>query len=295
MRAVRIEPTFDAWREAARDLLARGAEPAEILWSDGMAEESLFGGGETATPPAAPTTAAPKVTAEFLDLARTAAAHSDPRRWALLYRLLWRLTRGGEPRLLGNAADPEVLQARQWCKAVGRDIHKMHAFVRFRLVGTDEETGRERFVAWFEPEFRIVRLAAPFFEKRFHGMDWSILTPWECAHWDGERLMFTPGVAPGGAPEGDALDDLWRTYYRSTFNPARLKVNAMLAEMPKKFWKNLPEAALIPNLIAESRRRVRTMLDTEERPVKPLSKNPYLEALRKKNEEPPTNPNDSAG
>jgi DNA polymerase len=285
MRAVRIEPTFESWRTAARDLLARGVDPAGILWTDDVAEESLFGGEAPPGPPAAPTTAAPKVSAEFLDLARTAAAHTDPRRWALLYRLLWRLTRGGEPGLLGNAADPGVLLARQWCKAVGRDIHKLHAFVRFRLVGTDEETGRERFVAWFEPEFRIVRLAAPFFEKRFHGMDWSILTPWECAHWDGERLMFTPGVAPDAAPEGDALDDLWRTYYRSTFNPARLKVRAMLAEMPKKYWKNLPEAPLIPDLIAGSRRRVQGMLEAEERPVKEAPATAYLKALRRKNEE----------
>ncbi len=256
MRAVRIEPTFESWRAAARDLLARGVDPAATLWTDDAAEESLFGSGEPPVPPAAPNTAAPKVTAEFLEMARSVAAHSDPRRWALLYRLLWRLTRGGEPRLLGNAADPEVLLVRQWCKAVGRDIHKMHAFVRFRKVGTDEATGREQFVAWFEPEFRIVRLAAPFFEKRFHGMDWSVLTPWDCAHWDGERLHFTPGVTPEAAPEGDALDELWRTYYRSIFNPARLKVHAMLAEMPKKYWKNLPEAPLIPDLIAGSQRRV---------------------------------------
>ena len=56
------------------------------------------------------------------------------------------------------------------------------AGIRFRLVGTDEATGREQFVAWFEPEHRIVQLAAGFFEKRFASVDWSILTPHECAH-----------------------------------------------------------------------------------------------------------------
>ncbi|TIV03003.1 MAG: uracil-DNA glycosylase, partial [Mesorhizobium sp.] len=34
------------------------------------------------------------------------------------------------------------------------------------------------------------------------------------------------------------------------FNPARLKVKAMQKEMPKKYWRNLPEASLIPDLIA---------------------------------------------
>jgi DNA polymerase len=280
MRTVIIQPTFESWRDTARQLLAQGVKPGDILWSDDPSDTTLFPGEA----PAAPSFPAPKVSAAFLDMARSAAAHTDPRRWALLYQLLWRHARLGEKHLLELATDPELRLARLWCKAVGRDIHKMHAFVRFRLIGTDEHTGREQFVAWFEPEHRIVRLATPFFERRFHGMDWSILTPWECAHWDGHTLHFTPGMPKNEATDGDALDYLWRTYYRNIFNPARLKVNAMQSEMPKKYWKNLPEASLIPGLIADSQRRVNSMLETEERPVKPVPKNAYLDSLRKMNE-----------
>ena len=108
-------------------------------------------------------------------------AHKDPRRWSTLYRLLWRLTHGGERHLLSIPTDVDVRIVQGWCKAIGRDIHKMHAFVRFRLVGTDEDparegrggdTAREQFVAWFEPEHRIVRLAAPLFHKPSRD-DWS--------------------------------------------------------------------------------------------------------------------------
>lgn len=281
MRTISIDPTFESWRDAARGLLNQGVDPGDVLWSDEASVVPLF---EDITACGMPSSA-PRVSAAFMDMARTAAAHTDPRRWALLYQLLWRHTRGGEKHLLELATDPDVRLARLWCKAVGRDIHKMHAFVRFRLVGKDGTSGREQFVAWFEPEYRIVRLASPFFEKRFHGMDWSILTPWECAHWDGATLHFTPGIRRDPAGGEDALDEMWRTYYRSIFNPARLKINAMRAEMPKKYWKNLPEAPLIPELIADSRRRVRTMLETEERPVKPAPKNAYLESLRRMNEE----------
>lgn len=283
MRTIVIEPTFESWRDAARALLASRVPPDEILWCDDAREASLFAADEGPLPSGP----VPTVSAAFLDMARSAAAHIDPRRWGLLYQMLWRHTHGGERHLLMLSTDPEVRLAQQWCKAVGRDIHKMHAFVRFRLVGTDPATGREQFVAWFEPENRIVRLAAPFFRKRFAGMDWSILTPWECAHWDGTSLFFTPGVSRGEAPDEDALDDLWRTYYRSIFNPARLKVNAMQSEMPKKYWKNLPEAPLIADLISGSRKRVQSMMETEERPVKPAPKNAYLESLRRKNEESP--------
>ena len=283
MRTVVIQPVFESWRESARDLLALRVPPDEVLWSDDAQEASLF------EPPseAVPRVAVPKVPSAFLDIARTAAAHNDPRRWGVLYRVLWRLTHGGEGHLLAVATDRDTRQLQQWCKAIGRDIHKMHAFVRFRLVGKDDATGREQFVAWFEPEHRIVRLATGFFEKRFAGMDWSILTPHECAHWDGHALHFTPGVPRSAAPDNDALDDLWRTYYRSIFNPARLKVRAMQAEMPKKYWKNLPEAPLIAELIASSDSRVEKMLRTEERPVKPAPKNAYLDTLREMNNQQP--------
>ena len=38
---------------------------------------------------------------------------------------------------------------------------------------------------------------------------------------------------------------MWKTYYASIFNPARVKVKAMTKEMPKKYWRNMPETALI--------------------------------------------------
>ena len=117
----------------------------------------------------------------------------------------------------------------------------------------------EQFVAWFEPEHRIVRLATPFFEKRFAGMDWSILTPYECAHRDGTRLHFTAGVSRSSAPDEDALDDLWRTYYRNIFNPARVKISAMQSEMPKKYWRNMPETQAIPGMLRAARGRTAAM------------------------------------
>ena len=279
MRTVIIQPFFEGWRERARELLALRVPPGEVLWSDEPGESGLF----TATDEFSRRSSVPKVPTAFLDIARSVAVHRDPRRWGVLYRVLWRITHGSERHLLAVATDADMRQLMLWNKAVGRDIHKMHAFVRFRLVGKDESTGREQFVAWFEPEHRIVRLAAGFFEKRFAGMDWSILTPDECAHWNGSELQFTPGVPRQAAPDEDALDDLWRTYYRSIFNPARLKVRAMQSEMPKKYWKNLPEAELIAGLIAGSDERVKRMLNTEERPPRPAPKNAYLDSLQEMN------------
>jgi DNA polymerase len=135
----------------------------------------------------------------------------------------------------------------------------MRAFVRFREVPTDAGPW---FVAWFEPQHLIVEANVPFFRGRFANMRWSILTPDACAHWDPDKREATlsPGVPRSAAPAEDAAEALWLTYYASIFNPARVKISAMTSEMPRHYWKNLPEAAIIPQLLAESRDRVDAMV-----------------------------------
>ncbi|MET0269460.1 MAG: UdgX family uracil-DNA binding protein, partial [Sphingomonas sp.] len=139
-----------------------------------------------------------------------------------------------------------------------RDIHKMRAFVRFReLAGEDRAP---RYVAWFEPSHHIVRHNAGFFMRRFTGMHWSILTPELSIHWDGTALSEGPGATRTDAPAGDPVEDVWKTYYASIFNPARVKVGTMLKEMPKKYWRNMPETALVPQLLAGAQSREAGMI-----------------------------------
>ena len=78
---------------------------------------------------------------------------------------------------------------------------------------------------------------------------------------DFPRLAIGPGASKADAPAEDAAEELWKTYFRSIFNPARLKVKAMTAEMPKKYWRNLPEASLIPDLIAGAEKSAREMIE----------------------------------
>ena len=277
MLTLTVENDFEDWREKARALLLAGISPARIIWEE-PGQRGLF---ETDRPLPPPTTApAPRVSREFLSLAETIAHHCSAERWALLYRTLWRLTLGGESNLLKRTTDPDVSRLFRMRKEISRDIHKMHAFVRFKKTGENSKTGRERFMAWFEPDHRIMPLTAKFFQKRFTGMDWVIFTPTGSASWDGKNLCHGPGVDKVEVPE-EKLDELWRGYYKSIFNPARLKVKAMQAEMPKKYWHNLPESDLIESLISGSRHRVQGMLEEHLRPTTSGGKNPYLKHLRK--------------
>ncbi len=248
-----IEPTFAAWRARARILLAGDVAPGRVLWTDG-AQEALFAGIVETCPEGQVATS--RVPAEFVALAEVAAYHRDPGRWALMYRVLYRLARG-ESALLERVTDPDVVELRGRVQAVRRDEHKMHAFVRFRRV--EDETG-ERFIAWHRPDHYIVRLAAPFFARRFAAMRWSIVTPEASAHWDGEVLQYGPGAPRSTTPDHDELEDLFRTYYRNIFNPARLNLRAMRAEMPRKHWATLPEAGLIAELTREAPARTSAML-----------------------------------
>jgi probable DNA metabolism protein len=250
---------FGGWRDAARAHVLNQTSPELILWTiAGTVDSSdLFAASRASAPLAGiPSGAQLRVPRRFIDLAEAVICHSDPARFAFLYRILWRLQR--DPHLLSVATDADIRKLEEMEKSVRRDIHKMRAFVRFRRIGEGED---ERYVAWFEPEHFIVERNAPFFVRRFTGMRWTILTPHASADWDGARLAIGPGATKADAPPEDAEEGLWKTYFSSIFNPARLKVKAMTAEMPKKYWRNLPEASLIPDMIAGAENAAREMIE----------------------------------
>ncbi|MET0247545.1 MAG: UdgX family uracil-DNA binding protein [Sphingomonas sp.] len=256
MRVVSLEAEddFDGWRDAARALVAARVPPSEVVWQVGDQPVDLFG-DEAVLAPAA--SAGLRVPRAFLDLAKTVVLHSEPERFALLYALLAGLAT--EPRRIDDRADPLVRRLEDLARSVRRDIHKMRAFVRFRELAEPEGS---RFVAWFEPDHHIVRANAQFFVNRFASMRWSILTPETSIHWDGETLREGPGATREDAPADDPVEAVWKTYYSSIFNPARLKVGMMLREMPRKYWKNMPETALVSELIAGAREREVAMVNT---------------------------------
>jgi probable DNA metabolism protein len=263
VRRVTIEPTFAAWRETARALLVEGVAPDQVEIFDSKTPQTLtlsFADAAAAPQPVAPGKVfVPKA---FLALAQIVARHADPARWQLLYRLLWRLQRARQ--LLHVEVDNDVAAAWRMEQQVRRDLHKMHAFLRFRQVKDD--VGDEHFIAWYQPDHDILELAAPFFQERFPMMQWSILTPRQSVHWDpaARALLWAAGVSREAAPQDDELEEMWRSYYKSIFNPARLNPRAMRSEMPVRYWQNMPELQLLPQLMSQAGGRTETMIASQK-------------------------------
>src|SRR5690348_4698419 len=97
MQVIRLasETDFAGWRTAARALRARGAPPDEVIWTVDGGAGDLFDDAALEPPAGRSGFSVPR---EFLQLAQAAILHRSDERFALLYRMLWRLA--GEPMLL---------------------------------------------------------------------------------------------------------------------------------------------------------------------------------------------------
>jgi uracil-DNA glycosylase len=245
---MRQSDIFQQWRDEARTYLSANTSPEDVSWSgwSGCDRQTNLFAADKAN--ASESISVPK---DFFALAKIVALHRDLSKWTLLYRILWRL-KNGQKFLLSDLADADMLMLARLKKNVTRDIHKMHAFVRF------EEESDGSYFAWYEPDHHILEASASFFVRRFGSMSWRIATPDGTANWDKEQLNYKPANIDRPI-RNDPVDELWKGYYSSIFNPARVKEKAMKREMPKRFWKNLPEAGLIQPLVSSAAKLVAEM------------------------------------
>lgn len=214
------ETDLAGFREEARTLLAHQIPPEQVDWqtahnSDQFADVIAPDGRGSRHVPRAAMAIVP---ASFLRLCEIVVLHRDPERFALLYRLLWRLVH--EPGLRGDPIDADMLAAQQMGQAVRRDLHKMKAFLRLRPVDAGDGGGQPTpQLAWFEPSHHIVETAAPWFVRRFAQQCWVILTPERSVRWTPQtgRLEFGPGLAKPASPGSQPDDAFLLEAYRAIF------------------------------------------------------------------------------
>ncbi len=250
MITVRFDGSFEDWRNCARTLLQDSIAPHEVSWTTSNETAGLFDNDLPA--PATRAKQPIRVPRQLLDELEMAARFRVEKRWSLLYRVLWRVAQGDLAARLPGDADGSELHAR--IKAVRREAHHLHAFLRFSPLANDDGI---QHVAWFEPAHDVLPWAAEHFAERMGENSWMIATPDDGVCWNGSDLVYArpcPSAwqqrAMNTADPGGAL---WKAYYESTFNPARLNRSVMENNLPVRFWKNLPEGALIPELMSRAR------------------------------------------
>ena len=209
MRRVRLTSLndFAEWRLAARALLLRGTPPQEVVWEDPAATVDLFTEPED-RPADVASRAVGIVPPRFVELAMAAICHHETIRFALLYRLLFRLQK--DRTLIEARSDPDVSRLYRLATEVRRDSQKLLAFVQRRV---DEA----RFVIWLAPEHYTLERAAPTLVGRLGARPWAVLAPYRSAAWDGVRLVFGNGTRRQDAPRSSRTVSAWHSYFAAIF------------------------------------------------------------------------------
>lgn len=208
MRLIRLstETDFDGWRTAARSLRLAGVPPGKVAWTVNGSEVDLaFPEGRASVDAAGVGEGALTVPKAFADLAADVVLHRSPERFALLYRLLFRLSENA--RLMDEGGDPDVAMARDLARAVRESARRMVAEITLRPVGGGPPLVH---IGWCAPNHRVAAMAGPALAALYARTRFTVLTPEASVHWDTKTLAFDPGAPLGDSPSDAALDDHWR-------------------------------------------------------------------------------------
>lgn len=271
VKRILIEPTFAAWRRAAREALREGIEPLSVEWIEAEGEGEAE---KTATPRtrpfldkttlgaetpllARPTPAIPR---DLLVQLKTAACHRSDDRWTLLYRILWRWTQG--ERGVIELHDPDGALLAQRVEAIERATAELVLGTLFRR--RDPSMGPPEFVGWYEPHHDLLERAATEFAADMGNSTWMLATPRGAAFWNGmllrigrpaaEEYIEAEHALPASAMTGEAVtsepaEALWLAWYANV-------VNAQPAPVPLRYWRTPPAGPPLPVHLARERTRL---------------------------------------
>jgi len=253
MIALDCDDHFPTWRGQARTLLGHGIDPSDVTWGQGPMADLLA----VPTPlPQGPGPFRTRVPATLLAQLEQAGRYQGEQRWNLLYEVLWRVAHGDRTAMLAGDRLGSELQRR--IKQVSREAHHLHAFVRFIPLPPEVAEHLElNLVSFHEPAHDILESASGHFAERLGKQRWLIATPRDGIRFDGQSLDYQRQCPEQWRQWARHAEDpgaeLWRTYYKHIFNPARLNPQALRQHMPGRFWQHLPEGDLIPRLVGQAR------------------------------------------
>lgn len=155
-----------------------------------------------------------------------------------------------------NYGHVDVLAISQWAKQVGREKHRMEAFVRFKKC----QDGL--FLALVRPDFNVLPLIERHFLSRYQDQSWLIydekrhygiyydLQSVHQVHMRAEQI--DPNINIGTSqhfalsldPDEVLYDQLWKDYFQSVNIKARENLRLHIQYVPKRYWRYLNEKIL---------------------------------------------------
>lgn len=167
----------------------------------------------------------------------------------LIYSLIRKLMQQQNAAILSNFADETILRSAQIAKMMGREVHRMHAFVRF------QKNRDGCFYAAIDPDFNVLPLLGDHFECRYADQQWIIFDTRRHygLHYNLQTTEFISDEHPQlinhtGQLQADVMDDqektyqaLWERYFQAVNIQARKNTKLHLRHMPKRYWKYLIE------------------------------------------------------
>lgn len=159
------------------------------------------------------------------------------------------------PNADGNYAEKTVRQIHQTRNKVTHEVHRLHAFVRFRQLAGGI------FYAPIEPEYNVVRFLEPHFTARFADQSWVIhdIRRNAAIYYDGSKCEYLPQlealselVAASGqyqpglkttlfAQEEARYQELWNNYFKEIAIAERKNPKLQRQRMPARYWRFLVE------------------------------------------------------
>lgn len=134
----------------------------------------------------------------------------------------------------------------QTAKKVGREKHRMEAFIRFH------KTKDELYYAIVEPDFNVLPLISKHFENRYADQRWLIYdaTRKYGLYYDLQTVEEVQiGFSDAWSTNKDVIHDeqedgyqlLWKQYFNSVNIQSRKNTKLHIRHVPRRYWKNLVE------------------------------------------------------
>jgi probable DNA metabolism protein len=153
------------------------------------------------------------------------------------------------PLILDNFANEYILKASQIERMMHREVHRMHAFVRF------QKAKEGIFYAAIDPDFNVLPLIGDHFERRYADQPWVIFDTKRHygLHYDLTKTTFVTLDDPifnisTGDLKPEIIDEaeknyqaLWENYFQSVNIQERKNPKLHIRHVPKRYWKYLVE------------------------------------------------------